>query len=152
MLIIVKKNTRVLQAWVDRFRNSKKLKGNALFIVDDEADAASENTKVNQKKVSAINDRLRKIRDTAQASIYLQVTGTPQALLLQSLNSNWRPMFTEYFEPGNGYLGGDFSFQEQRLTIYLTSFILLVMKHRKKAQTCCAPPLGRISANLANWW
>ncbi|NEZ70129.1 Z1 domain-containing protein [Pediococcus pentosaceus] len=110
VLIIVKKNTRVLQAWVDRFRNSQKLKGNALFIVDDEADAASENTKVNQKKVSAINDRLRKIRDTAQASIYLQVTGTPQALLLQSLNSNWRPMFTEYFEPGNGYLGGDFFF------------------------------------------
>lgn len=110
VLIIVKKNTRVLQAWVDRFRNSQKLKGNALFIVDDEADAASENTKINQKKVSAINDCLQKIRDTAQASIYLQVTGTPQALLLQSIQSNWRPKFTEYFEPGNGYLGGDFFF------------------------------------------
>lgn len=110
VLIVVKKNKRVLEAWVDRFRNSQKLKGNALFIVDDEADAASENTKVNQKKVSAINDQLQKIRDTAQASIYLQVTGTPQALLLQSLQSKWQPMFTEYFKPGRGYLGGNFFF------------------------------------------
>lgn len=110
VLIIVKKNTRVLKAWVDRFRNSQKLKGCALFIVDDEADAASENTKVNQQKVSAINANLRKIRDAASSSLYLQVTGTPQALLLQSAESGWHPMFTEYFTPGKGYLGGDFFF------------------------------------------
>ena len=42
--------------------------------------------------------------------MYLQVTGTPQALLLQTMASGWHPYFTYYFQPGSAYLGGDFFF------------------------------------------
>lgn len=110
VLIVLKKNTRILKSWAGILRNSAMLKGNPLFIIDDEADAASLNTKVNQDSVSSINRYLSEIRDIALASIYLQVTGTPQSLLLQTQESNWHPLFTQYFEPGRAYVGGDYFF------------------------------------------
>lgn len=88
------------------------MKGNPLFIVDDEADAASLNTLVNRKKQSSINRYLDAIKTGASSSLYLQVTGTPQAILLQTIASGWHPLFTYYFKPGDGYLGGDFFFQQ----------------------------------------
>lgn len=42
----------------------------------------------------------------------MQVTGTPQAILLQSVQSGWKPYFVYYFDPGNGYLGGKFFFSD----------------------------------------
>lgn len=38
------------------------------------------------------------------------MTGTPQAIFLQTMASGWHPLFTYYFNPENGYLGGDFFF------------------------------------------
>ena len=114
VVVVVKKNYRVLKAWANRFRNTNMLLGNPLFIIDDEADAASLNTKVNQDKVSSINKYLQDIIDTAQSSIYLQMTGTPQSLLLQSSISGWHPLFVDYFEPGNAYLGGNFFFPKDK--------------------------------------
>ena len=46
--------------------------------------------------------------------MYLQVTGTPQAVLLQTAASGWHPAFTYYFAPGVGYLGGDFFFPKDK--------------------------------------
>ena len=111
-IIVLKKNTRVLRLWANVFASTGFMKGNPLFIVDDEADAASLNTLVNRGHQSSINKYLSAIKDGASSSIYLQVTGTPQAILLQTLASGWHPYFTYYFEPGNGYLGGDFFFPE----------------------------------------
>ena len=54
------------------------MKGNPLFIIDDEADAASLNTLVNKGRQSSINKYLDSIKNGASSSIYLQVTGTPQ--------------------------------------------------------------------------
>ena len=82
-IIVLKKNSRVLLQWYNTLASSSFVKGNALFIVDDEADAASPNTLVNKGRISTINSRLANIRNASIGSIYLQVTGTPQALLLQ---------------------------------------------------------------------
>lgn len=111
-IIVLKKNSKVLLQWYNTLAASSFVKGNSLFIVDDEADAASPNTLVNKNRVSTINSRLNNIRDASIGSVYLQVTGTPQALLLQSSISSFRPHFTCYFEPGKGYLGGEFFFGE----------------------------------------
>ena len=112
VLIVLKKNVHVLKQWKNNFSSTNFCAGNPLFIVDDEADAASPNTKVNQKDNSAINKTLDAIKKTSTSSIYLQVTGTPQSLLLQTKVAGWKPAFIYYFEPGEGYIGGDFFFSE----------------------------------------
>lgn len=109
-IVVLKKNSRILRLWANVFASTGFMKGNPLFIVDDEADAASLNTLVNRGRQSLINRYLDSIKNGASSSIYLQVTGTPQAILLQTLASGWHPYFTYYFEPGNEYLGGDFFF------------------------------------------
>lgn len=112
VIIVLKKNYRVLRQWANVMRTTSFMKGNPLFILDDEADAASLNTMVNRDGQSSINRYLDLIKNEASSSIYLQVTGTPQALFLQTLASGFHPYFTYYFRPGKGYLGGDFFFSE----------------------------------------
>lgn len=109
-IVVLKKNARILKLWANIFRVTGFMKGNPLFIVDDEADAASLNTLVNRNKQSSINKYLDAIKNGASSSLYLQVTGTPQAIFLQTIASGWHPYFTYYFHPGDGYLGGDFFF------------------------------------------
>ena len=109
-VIVLKKNASVLRQWKNNFSSTNFCAGNPLFIVDDEADAASLNTQVNKNKRSTINKHLDDIKKTTSSSIYMEVTGTPQSILLQSVNSGWKPYFIYYFRPGKGYLGGDFFF------------------------------------------
>ena len=113
-IIVLKKNYRVLRLWANVFASTGFMKGNPLFIIDDEADAASLNTLVNKGRQSSINKYLDSIKNGASSSIYLQVTGTPQAIFLQTMASGWHPYFTHYFEPGDGYLGGDFFFPKNK--------------------------------------
>ena len=109
-VIVLKKNTAVLKQWKNNFSSTKFCAGNPLFIIDDEADAASLNTKVNKRKQSTINSNLEAIKKTTSSSIYMEVTGTPQSILLQTEKSGWKPYFIYYFKPGKAYLGGDFFF------------------------------------------
>lgn len=109
-IVVLKKNVRILRLWANVFASTGFMKGNPLFIVDDEADAASLNTLINRGRQSSINKHLDSIKNGSSSSIYLQVTGTPQAIFLQTIASGWHPYFTYYFEPGIGYLGGDYFF------------------------------------------
>lgn len=114
VIVVLKKNVRVLRLWANVFSSTGFMKGNPLFVVDDEADAASLNTLVNKGRKSSINKYLDTIKNGSASSIYLQVTGTPQAILLQTIASGWQPSFTHYFAPGSGYLGGDFFFPKNQ--------------------------------------
>lgn len=107
VVIILKKNSRVLETWKSNLISSKYLIGRPVFIIDDESDAASLNTKVNKDEQSTINKRISEIRKIANSSFYLQVTATPQSLFLQE-EGDYRPEFVHYFIPGEGYLGGNF--------------------------------------------
>lgn len=111
-VIVLKKNGRVLRQWKNNLASTHFCAGNPLFIVDDEADAASLNTQVNKNKQSTINKCLDEIKRTTSSSIYLQVTGTPQSVLLQSVKSGWKPYFIYYFKPGSAYMGGNFFFSD----------------------------------------
>lgn len=113
-IVVLKKNVNTLKQWANILASTGFVKGNPLFIIDDEADAASLNTLVNKNKKSSINRYLDEIKTMSACSIYLQVTGTPQALLLQSMASGWHPYFTYYFKPGKSYLGGDFFFPKEK--------------------------------------
>ena len=112
VIIVLKKNTSILKKWRNELVNSGLLDGRPLFIIDDEADAASLNTKVNQSEISKINGHISDIRKSANSCVYLQVTATPQAVLLQTEESDFKPQFVVYFKPGKAYLGGDFFFSK----------------------------------------
>lgn len=112
-VIVLKKNGRILKQWKNNLSSTNFVAGNPLFIVDDEADAASLNTKVNKNAQSTINKNLDDIKKTTTSSIYMEVTGTPQSILLQTIKSGWKPYFIYYFRPGKGYLGGNFFFSPE---------------------------------------
>jgi len=115
VVVVLKKNSSDLKKWRNELLNSGFLNGTGrpIFIVDDEADAASLNTKVNKRnEISTINRRLTEICNTASSCIYLQVTATPQAVLLQSESSDFRPSFITSFKPGKNYLGGSFFYSK----------------------------------------
>jgi len=112
-LLILKKNTNVLRTWKNHISSSKFCQARPLFIIDDEADNASLNTLVNKDEQSTINRHLDEIKTLASSSIYLQVTATPQSVLLQTKLSGWKPSFIYYFPPGTSYLGGDFFYSDQ---------------------------------------
>lgn len=113
-LVILKKNTNILKKWRNLISSSGLASGRPVVIFDDEADAASLNTLVNKKSISQINNHLNSLKELFTGSIYIQVTATPQSVLLQSSISGWKPSFVEYFSPGSNYIGGDFIYSEPK--------------------------------------
>ena len=86
-IIVLKKNVRVLKLWSNILGSTGFMRGNPLFVIDDEADAASLNTLVNRDRQSSINRYLDGITNNTSSSLYLQVTGTPQTIFLQTMKS-----------------------------------------------------------------
>lgn len=78
------------------------------FIIDDEGDQASLNTKKNKKEdVSATYDSICKMKDHLGDPLYLSVTATPQALVFLDEYSRLRPDSIRLITPGKGYCGAD---------------------------------------------
>lgn len=140
IIIVLKKNSRVLLRWKNYFLNTEICRGLPLVIFDDEADAASLNTMVNKRLVSTINKRLSEIKKTAANTTYIQVTATPQAAILQSQISGWKPDFIYYFKPGLNYLGGNFFYPRIKsfTTVFTNNFELDDIKN--EGDVVC--PLG----------
>jgi len=113
-VVVLKKNASVLRKWKNHLASSGYCTGRPIFIIDDEADATSLNTKVNSPDLdkSTINQLLEDIKGLCTSSFYLQVTATPQPIFLQSQDTGWKPEFIHYFTPGKGYLGGSFFYSK----------------------------------------
>ena len=123
ILVVIKKNARVLRRWRNLFASQSSLKGYPLVIVDDEADAASLNTNSDKpaKDASTINKLLNDIKNSCCQSLFIQLTATPQSLLLQHEESDWQPEFIHFFEAGEKYIGGNFVFSDP--PSYIVRFI-----------------------------
>ena len=113
IVLVLKKNQRVLSSWFDNFSKSRFVQQCPMLIIDDEGDAASLNTKVNKNDQSKINQLIENIFRIPPSGIYLQVTATPQALLLQGISSGWKPTFAYSFNPGPAYRGGKDFYNEK---------------------------------------
>jgi hypothetical protein len=96
--------------------------GYPALVLDDEADQATLDTTTQARtsgrrrapmQSSAIHrktvqdDEGQSIRQTLRHHVFVQVTATPYALLLQNVDSDLRPSFTQLLEPGEGYTGGE---------------------------------------------
>ncbi len=119
-MLVLKKNQKVLKTWCNNIKANPIFKDEALFIIDDEADASSLNTKINKQEQSTINNRLEELRNQAPSSLYLHVTATPQSLLLQLADSRWKPKIAFYIAPGKKYMGGDFFYGEHSHCLRVT--------------------------------
>jgi hypothetical protein len=120
-MLVLKKNSSVLKTWANNIASNPIYKDEPLFLLDDEADASSLNTKVNKNEQSTINMLLEKISEQAPSCMYMHVTATPQSLVLQISQSNWKPEFSFYLPPGEGYLGGDFFYGEESTCLLETA-------------------------------
>ena len=83
------------------------------LLIDDEADQASQNTKVLTDDVSATYEAIGKLRNTVgengipHRNILLSYTATPQAVLLAEADNLIRPNYCVIIEPRQGYFGLD---------------------------------------------
>ncbi|WP_256758447.1 Z1 domain-containing protein [Cohnella sp. WQ 127256] len=84
------------------------------LIIDDEADAVGLNTnqRFEDKPPSTINQHLKNIISKQKLNLFLQVTATPQAIILQT--DFLSPSFVELATVGNGYIGLETLFLENR--------------------------------------
>ncbi|MBQ7673311.1 MAG: hypothetical protein IJT36_02135 [Alphaproteobacteria bacterium] len=76
------------------------------FIIDDEGDQASLNTKKNKSTdASATYQEIVNMKNHLNDPLYLSVTATPQALIFLDEYSRLRPDNIRLIEPGDGYCG-----------------------------------------------
>lgn len=113
VVIVLKKNASILRTWNEILSSSSIFQASSGIIFDDEADIASLNTKVNQDGISTINRLLDELSSIPPSSIYIQVTATPQAILLQTSRSRWKPQIIHIFAPGQGYCGGKHFYSDE---------------------------------------
>lgn len=104
MLVTSKHHTR-LEQLIDLLETSDPDK--RWVIYDDEADHMSPNAASNKEERSTTNRLINSIFEIVNVESYIQVTATPQALILQNIGNEFRPSFTTILEPGEGYIGGE---------------------------------------------
>jgi hypothetical protein len=98
-VIFCKKNAKDLKVLNERLRKIKRR-----VVIDDEADFATPNSKVNSADQSKINKLVDELLDTDETSIYIGVTATPARLDLNNLFENSKSDWV-YFRPYPEYSG-----------------------------------------------
>lgn len=84
------------------------------------------------------------IRQTLRHHVFIQVTATPYALLLQNIESDLRPLFTHLIEPGKGYTGGEAFFDAPHVEHELPPLVFVAEDESAQieSQEDGSPPLG----------
>jgi hypothetical protein len=109
-VIFSKKNARDLEKLTETLRFMKKL-----VIIDDEADYASPNSKINQNEKTRINHLIHNLIGTKGR--YIGVTATPARLDLNNTFSNNTEKWV-HFKPHPNYVGQDFFFPADGILTY----------------------------------
>jgi hypothetical protein len=104
LLTVLKQNQRLSS--LTTLLRRLNLRDIPVLVIDDEADQASLNTKVQKGQESTTYTRLRNLRDALPCHTYLQYTATPQAPLLINIADTLSPNFVRVLEPGGSYAGG----------------------------------------------
>lgn len=111
ILLTVMKHHGHLQKVYD-ILETLKLTSVPALVIDDEADQASLNAKVNKGETSTTYQKILSLKDILPHHTFLQYTATPQAPLLINLIDNLSPRFAVVLTPGENYTGGKQFFLE----------------------------------------
>ncbi len=111
VLITVLKNTTNLRN-LNQVLHQLNLADIPALVIDDEADQAGLNTRVEQGMQSTTYQRLVTLRQNLPHHSYLQYTATPQAPLLINIIDVLSPRFVELLTPGPAYVGGETFFEQ----------------------------------------
>ncbi|MEL7538877.1 MAG: Z1 domain-containing protein [Pseudomonadota bacterium] len=117
VVLVTTKNTKNLEYLETVLHKSGANRVPGLFL-DDEADNASLNTNTaaiargKKVDVSKIFGQIGALRKIVPNHIFVQITATPQSLLLQGLDHPLRPAWHVMVEPGSDYVGGRIFFAE----------------------------------------
>lgn len=117
VLITVLKQHSNLRNLVDLLKDIPQV---PTLIIDDEADQAGLNSKVNDNDESTNYSRIIELRLLLRNHTYLQYTATPQAPLLINIIDNLSPDYVYVLEPGLNYTGGRVFFDAKKSQILRT--------------------------------
>lgn len=120
IVVVTSKNPTSLS---DIAKFLKRVKADLLpaIVFDDEGDEASLDTNMRRRSLgeeiapSRIHSLIhgeQSVRDTLFYEIFVSVTGTPQAILLQSSDTTYDVAFKELLKPGSEYIGGETFFPD----------------------------------------
>jgi hypothetical protein len=103
-IVFCKKNSKDLKKLIDRLKGIK-----SIVIIDDEADYATPNAKINKAEETKINELVKKLRALGNPGAWIGVTATPARLDLNNTLDNIRPDWV-HFAPHPDYCGHEIFF------------------------------------------
>ena len=109
-VIFSKKNARDLEKLIELLRNEKDL-----IVIDDEADYASPNAKINKDEKTKINQLICDLM--GKTGQYIGVTATPARLNLNNTFDNASELWVD-FKPHPEYVGQDYFFPDDAKVDY----------------------------------
>lgn len=108
-IVFAKKNSKDLEKLKRHLRNL-----NRVVVIDDEADFATPNNKINKGEETKINSQIKQLVDFKNGSVYIGVTATPARLDLNNALENERAAWIN-FQPHPEYCGNDVFFPIKRV-------------------------------------
>tara|TARA_B100000212_G_scaffold229780_1_gene174571 strand:+ start:2950 stop:5301 length:2352 start_codon:yes stop_codon:yes gene_type:complete len=119
ILIVSMKNYRHINSIAEKLGDPSLealMKKTNVLIIDDEADQYSLNTnsKKNSDEFSSTYKSILKLREACPRHAYIQYTGTPTGIMLESTFNQLSPDFAENINPGENYVGIESLFWNDR--------------------------------------
>ncbi|WP_309615814.1 Z1 domain-containing protein [Salinibacterium sp.] len=106
IVAIVLKNYARIESLIELVKK-ESWAGLRVLVIDDEADQASLNNRVQRGEFSTTHAQLTALRNQLPNHAYIQYTATPQAPLLIQIADVLSPDFVRVLIPGDGYVGGE---------------------------------------------
>ncbi len=128
-IIFCKKNANDLQKLIDKIKTHADR-----VLIDDEADYATPNSKINNKEKSKINELTERL--IGEVGVYIGVTATPARLDLNRTHKNQNEYWID-FPPHSNYVGQDVFFPVRLESLNYNLFFLPdagdIPKHLREA-------------------
>lgn len=141
-IVFCKKNSKDLKKLIERLRGIT-----SIVVIDDEADFATPNAKINKAEETKINELVKALRALGKPGAWIGVTATPARLDLNNTLGNIRPDWV-HFSPHPEYCGHEVFFP--KLENSNIAFELKLLPDEYDAPATLRTALMRFVVNVAH--